>query len=123
MNPWLLASGCMMSLLTLVHIFAGGREIHRPMIGAAWPDPAKAIWSVVWHITTAVLGLGGAALVVASLRPELALTLAALPLALSASAAGLFMVYGLSRLGTLRILPHWIAFAAIALLGLVGLIR
>ena len=111
-----------MLLLTLVHIFPGGREIHRPMVAAHWPEPAKAIWSVVWHIVTAVLLFGGMALVAAALRPELALSLAVVPLALSASAAALFVVYGLSRLGSLLVLPHWIAFSVIALLGLVGLL-
>ncbi len=122
MNLWLLASGTSMLLLNLVHIFAGGREIHLPMVASTWPEPAKAIWSVVWHITTAMMLFGGLALVGAALRPELALPLAALPLALTASAAVLFVVYSLSRLGTLRILPHWIAFLAITVLGLVGLV-
>jgi hypothetical protein len=122
MNVWLLASGTTMLLLNLVHVFLGGREIHRPMVAAHWPEPAKAIWSVVWHITTAMMLFGGLALVAAAVRPELALALAALPLALTASAAVLFVVYGLSRLGTLRVLPHWIAFSGITVLGLVGLI-
>ncbi|MGL4238863.1 hypothetical protein [Tabrizicola sp.] len=122
MNAWLLASGTAMLLLNLVHIFLGGREIHRPMVASHWPEPAKAIWSVVWHITTAMMLFGGLALVAAAFRPELALPLAALPLALSASTAVLFVVYSLSRLGTLRILPHWIAFTVITLLGVAGLI-
>jgi hypothetical protein len=105
MNLWLLAS----DTATLVQIFPGGREIHRPIVAAGWPEPAKAIWSVVWHITTAMMLFGGMAL-------------AALPLALSAASAVLFVVYGLSRLGSPRILPHWIAFSAIALSGAIGLI-
>lgn len=122
MNFWLLASGIAMLLLKLVHIFAGGREIHRPMVAARWPEPAKAIWSVVWHITTALLLFGGLALIAAALRPDLALALAAMPLAITASAAVLFIVYSLARLGSLRILPHWIAFSAITALGVIGLI-
>jgi hypothetical protein len=122
MNLWLLASGVALMLLNLVHIFLGGREIHLPMVNANWPDPAKAIWSVVWHITTAMMLFGGMALVAAAFRPDDALELAALPLALTASAAVLFVVYSLTRLGTLRILPHWIAFSAITLVGIVGLI-
>jgi hypothetical protein len=122
MNLWLLASGIAMLLLNLVHIFAGGREIHRPMVTANWPEPAKAIWSVVWHITTAMMLFGGLALVAAALRPDQALALAALPLTLTAAATILFIVYSLSRLGTLRILPHWIAFSAITTLGVIGLV-
>jgi hypothetical protein len=122
MNLWLLASGIAMLLLNLVHIFAGGREIHRPMVAAHWPEPAKAIWSVVWHITTAMMLFGGLALIAAAFRPDLALAFAALPLALTASATVLFIAYSFSRLGTLRILPHWIAFSAITALGVIGLI-
>ncbi|WP_309667385.1 hypothetical protein [Tabrizicola sp.] len=122
MNFWLLTSGIAMLLLSLVHIFLGGREIHLPMVKANWPDPAKAIWSVVWHITTAMMIFGGLALVAAAARPDLALALAALPLVLSASAAILFVVYSLTRLRTLRILPHWIAFSAITLVGTIGLL-
>lgn len=122
MNAWLLASGTAMLLLNLVHIFLGGREIHLPMVASHWPEPAKAIWSVVWHITTAMMLFGGLALVVAAFRPDLALSLSAVPLALAGSAAVLFVVYGLSRLGTVRILPHWIAFSGITLLGVIGLV-
>ena len=122
MNMWLIASGIALSLLNLVHIFLGGREIHHPMVAADWPEPAKAIWSVVWHITTAMMLFGGLALITAGLRPEQALALAAVPLALTGSAAVLFMVYSLSRLGTLRILPHWAAFGAITVVGFIGLV-
>jgi hypothetical protein len=122
MNLWLLASGIALSLLNLVHIFLGGLEIHRPMVNSHWPDPAKAIWSVVWHLTTAMMLLGGLALIVAALHPDIAMALAALPLALTASAAILFIAYGLSRLGTLLVLPHWIAFSGITLVGIIGLL-
>lgn len=121
MNIWLFASGIAMLLLNLVHIFLGGREIHLPMVASHWPEPAKAIWSVVWHITTAMMLFGGLALVAAAFRPDLALSLAAVPLAFAASAAALFVVYSLSRLGTLRVLPHWIAFSVITALGVIGL--
>jgi hypothetical protein len=122
MNLWLLAAGTSALLLNLVHIFLGGRKIHRPMVAAHWPEPAKAIWSVLWHAMTAVMGFGGLALVAAAFLPTLALALSVLPVALFASAAGLFVIYGLKRLGTLSILPHWAAFAAIAALAVIGLV-
>lgn len=122
MNLWLLCAGIALLLLTLVHIFPGGREIHRPMVATHWPEPAKAIWSVVWHITTAMMFFGGLALIVAGMRPDEALAWAALPLALTGSTAVLFVVYSLSRLGTLRTLPHWAAFGVISVIGIVGLV-
>ncbi len=121
MNTWLLASGVAAVLLDLVHIFPGGREIHRPMVTSAFPDPIKAIWSVVWHAVTAVLAIGGAALIVAAFLPDEALALSVVPIALFLSFAGLFMIYGLKRLRSLRVLPHWLAFLGISVLGLIGL--
>lgn len=121
MNLWLLSAGIAANLLNLVHIFLGGREIHRPMVASHWPEPAKAIWSVCWHAVTAVMAFGGAALIAAAFLPDFALALSILPIALFLTAAGLFVLYGLTRLGTLRILPHWLAFGAISALALVGL--
>lgn len=122
MNPWLLSAGIAALLLDLVHIFPGGREIHRPMVAAHWPEPAKAVWSVVWHAATAIMALGGTALIVAGLLPDQALALAALPLALFLSFTLLFIGYGLKRLGTVLTLPQWLPFLAITLLGTIGLI-
>jgi hypothetical protein len=122
MNAWLLSAGIAALLLDLVHIFPGGREIHRPMVASHWPEPAKAVWSVVWHAVTAVMAFGGLFLIAAAFLPEHALALSLLPIALFLSAAGLFIVYGLKRLGTLRILPQWLAFLVISGLGLVGLV-
>ncbi len=122
MNTWLLTAGIAALLLDLVHIFPGGREIHRPMVASHWPEPAKAVWSVVWHAVTAVMALGGAALIAAAFLPDQALALSVLPIGLFLSAAALFLIYGTMRLGSVRILPQWAAFLAISALGIVGLV-
>lgn len=121
MNPWLTAAGAAALVLDLVHIFPGGREIHRPMVASHWPEPAKAVWSVVWHAATAMMALGGLALIAAGLYPDQALALAALPVALLLSTSVLFLVYGWTRLGTVWVLPHWAAFLGISALALAGL--
>jgi hypothetical protein len=121
MNPWLLASGIASLVLVLVHIFPGGREVHRPMVASDWPEPAKAVWSVVWHAVTAVMALGGLALVAASLLPDHALALAVLPVTVFLAWTGLFLFYGLLRLGSVTILPQWVAFTVISGLALIGL--
>jgi len=122
MNAWLLAAGIAALLLDLVHIFPGGREIHRPMVAAHWPEPAKAVWSVVWHATTAVMAFGGVALIAAAFIPDQALALSVLPIALFLTTAVLFIVYGLIRLGTVRVMLQWTAFMMISALGLIGLV-
>lgn len=121
MNAWLLAAGVAALVLDLVHIFPGGREIHRPMVAAQWPEPAKAVWSVVWHAASAVMALGGLALIAAGLFPDQALVLAALPVALFISTAALFLFYGIKRLGTIWVLPQWVAFLGISALAVTGL--
>lgn len=123
MNPWLLASGLCAILLGLVHIFPGGREFHRPMVASLWPEPAKAAWSVVWHAMSAILLFGGIALIAAARWPEYALALAALPLALFLATAALFVGYGLTRLGSVRILPQWTAFLILSGLCVLGLTK
>ncbi len=91
------------------------------MVAAHWPEPAKAVWSVVWHAVTAVMAFGGLALVGAAFLPDQAYALSILPITLFLAAAALFIFYGLRRLGTLRVLPQWVAFLAISALGLIGL--
>lgn len=91
------------------------------MVASHWPEPAKAVWSVVWHAVTAVMALGGLALIAAAFLPAYALALSILPISLFLTAAGLFIVYGQKRLGTIRVLPQWTAFLVISTLGLIGL--
>jgi hypothetical protein len=122
MNPWLFSAGVAALVLDLIHIFPGGREIHRPMVASRWPEPAKAVWSVVWHAVTAVMAFGGVALIAAAFRPDLALSLSVLPITLFLSAAALFVFYGLKRLGSLWVLPQWLAFSVISALAVVGLV-
>jgi len=122
MNFWLLVSGICAILLCLVHVLPGGREFHRPMVASLLPEPAKAAWSVLWHAMSAILCFGGAGLVAAAFLPNHALSLAVLPITLYLASAVLFIVYGLARLGTLRLLPQWMAFLVISVLGLIGLI-
>ncbi len=121
MNMLLLCAGVAALALDLVHLTLGEREAHRPALASSWPAPAKALYSVLWHAATAVMALGGVALIVAAFRPEQALALAALPIALFLSFAGLFLLYGARRLGTLKTLPQWVAFSAISALALAGL--
>lgn len=91
------------------------------MVTSHWPEPAKAVWSVVWHAATAIMALGGCALIAAALIPKHALALAALPVALFLSAAILFLAYGQKRLGTVWVLPQWVGFLGISALAVAGL--
>lgn len=121
MNILLLCAGLGALGLDLVHLTLGEREAHRPALASAWPAPAKALYSVLWHAATAAMGFGGAALIAAAFLPDQALALTALPVALFLAFAGLFLAYGWRRLGSIRVLPQWIAFLAISVLAIAGL--
>lgn len=123
MNGFLMTAGVAALALDLVHIIYGGREAHQPALASSWPAPAKALYSVLWHAVTAMMAFGGVCLIAASIFPDQALALSALPIALFLSAAGLFLYYGMKRLGTVRILPQWVAFLTISALAVLGLIQ
>lgn len=97
-------------LTTLVHIFLGGPEVHDPLLASNAPDIAKAVGSVVWHATTAILAINGAALFVAVGKPALRQAITALISAQFLAFAGLFIAYGLDRFGSLWPMPQWIVF-------------
>ncbi|WP_435258657.1 hypothetical protein ACSBLW_02460 [Thioclava sp. FR2] len=121
MNGLLLAAGLGALALDVVHVIYGERMAHRPALASSWPAPAKALYSVLWHAATAFMALCGTSLIVAAFLPSHALALSALPVALFLATAGLFLYYGTTRLGSVRILPQWIAFSTISALALAGL--
>jgi hypothetical protein len=122
MNPWLLTAGLAAILLDLIHVTLGERDVHRRMVAADWDREAKAIGSVVWHMATAVMAFGGIALIAAAFLPDHRTALAILPILLFLSTTGLFLGYGLTRLGSPWRLPQGFAFGGIAALAITGLL-
>lgn len=120
-NLWLLASVIALRLLNIVHICPRGRDVHRPTVASTWPAPAKAICSFACQFTAMLMLFAGLALVLAAMFHDRVPELAALPLVLTAWPAILVIFYGLKRRGTLTVLPHWAAFPAITLIGVIGL--
>lgn len=98
---------------TAVHVLLGGPEVHDPLLASNAPDVAKAVGSVVWHAVTAVLVINGAALLAAAFRPALRQGIAGIVSAQFVAFAVLFVVYGLSRFGSLWPMPQWTVFLII----------
>ena len=57
MNYWILATSGLTFLTMGVHVFAGGPEVHKPMLRSELPRGIKAVVSVIWHGITAILGI------------------------------------------------------------------
>jgi predicted anti-sigma-YlaC factor YlaD len=104
-----------------IHVFAGGPEVHDPLLAADLSAVQKAFVSILWHAVTAVLLINSAALLAAALMPRLRAGLTGLVIAQYVAYAGLFVFYDLSRLGTLMALPQWIIFLILVALALPGL--
>ena len=116
---WLAAA--MALLTTLVHTFAGGREVARPLLASnALPPASKWLNYYCWHITTILLAFIAAGYALAAwdagYRP-IALLLTPLCAALSVLSAAVAMKGGIAPLK----LPSTSLFAATAALGAAGL--
>ncbi len=123
MNIWLASAGVASLLTCGIHVVMGEREIHVPMLDSKMHPTIIPVWTVVWHMVSVLLAMNGIWLLLAASDPALALAYASLPIATSVATAGLFLFYGIKRLGNIWMNPQWVLFVAIAGLGLIGLTR
>lgn len=106
--------------LIVVHLTIGERDVARPLLnsGAFAPDVIVVLF-LCWHVVTLVMVSAMAAYVAAAVSPQYE------DFALSAT-----MVIGLLALWSFavvvwkrqrhRVMPQWIAFGVVAILGLAG---
>lgn len=121
-KPLFVAS--ILSLLTCaVHVFLGGPEIHDALMASDAPDYARAVGSVVWHATSAILFINSLALIYGARNRTAARPLVWLVLAHYLAFAGLFLACGVVYFGSVLIMMQWVAFLAISLLALWGIAR
>lgn len=105
-----LAAG-LMALTVLLHVIGGGADVHQPL-RAALPAPELAAYaSVLWHAVTVVLAVLAGGLWVLATRDDPAFE--AVLSGIQIGFAGLFVVYGLTRLGTVMAMPQWMLFLAL----------
>lgn len=111
-------ASALMALTLCVHVFAGGPEVHDPLQTILSDPPLAAIAAVLWHAVTVVLAVLAVGLWRLAQRDDTLLeaVLSSIQLGL----AGLFVFYGLTRLGTLWTMPQWIVFLAIPALTRAG---
>lgn len=119
MNTSMTAAAGLMATTCLVHVFAGGPEIHHPIQDSDLPVELRAISAVIWHAVTLILAAFSAVLFWLAIRDNAAL--AYLTIVVQLGFAGLFLFYGLTMLGSPWSMPQWIAFLLIPALTLLGM--
>ena len=105
-----LASGLML-LTFFLHVCSGGPEVHAPLQAALSNKGLAAYAAVLWHAVSVVLAVLAAGLWILAQRNDPALE--AILSAIQLGFAGLFVFYGLTRLGSLQPMPQWIIFLVI----------
>ena len=120
MNTPLLCAAVLCALACIVHLFYGGVRIHRPLQQSNASRLARAMASVVWHAATAMMMLNAAALAYAANGGAESGPMVLLIAAQSLAGAALSFFYGISRFGSVFVMPHWVAFLAITMLALWG---
>jgi len=123
MNRYLITAGAFAGALTLIHIIGGGIDVHTPLLQTQANTELAAYISILWHGVTASLFVIAASLIFSGVHTRNGAAVAVVAISLCIAFAGLFLVYGLSRLGTIWLMPQWIAFLAIATVSLIGLIK
>jgi hypothetical protein len=121
MNIPLISAAILSALAGAVHVFYGGVKIHRPLLQSNASRLVRAVGSVVWHAMTALMLLNAIALLYASSQSAVSTPLVILIIAQYLAAAALFITYGISRFGSLLVLPHWLGFLAMAVLAFWGI--
>ncbi len=123
MNKWILAAGSLSVLTLAVHVFAGGPEVHDPMLAlaGAFPDVLKTFISLMWHAITITLAIDSAALLLATRYSPSQKALVWFVCCQYGAFAALFVFYGAFHLGSLLLMPQWIVFLLISGLALAGL--
>ncbi len=121
MNYWLLGAGVLSGITFAAHIFGGGPEILVPLQNGDMAAVPKAIWTVVWHGVSATILIGTVGLIFAAIKPGRMSGMVWCICAQYTAFTALFIVYGLTKLQSLWIMPQWIAFSLIVALALAGM--
>ena len=120
MNRWIFAAGVLSSVTFAVHVFAGGPDVHEPLLATGLSALLKTYISTLWHGVTAVLLINSAALFAAVFHRHLERPLVWAVILQYMAYAILFLGYGLTYLGTVWTTPQWVVFLAISMLGVTG---
>lgn len=120
-NKTIATAGILSVLLTAIHIFGGGADVHAPILASELDPLMKGYSSVLWHGVTASLALCSGILLLAAKREGERELLTWIVIIQFAAFAAIFAYYGISRFGTLFLMPQWIAFLIIIAVSYFGI--
>ena len=120
-NKTIAISGVLSLALTALHVFGGGPDVHVPLLESDASNVLKGFVSVIWHGVTATLILCSVMLLIAAQNEKFRTILTGLVTAHYLAFAGLFLFYGITRLGTVFLMLPWIGFVVVATVALIGL--
>ncbi len=119
MIAYLMASAALMYLI-FVHLTVGETEVVKPLLTSrAFKEDVICILFLCWHLVTLVMALAAAGYVAAAISDALREYALAGTILIAMLALWCFVVVVWKRQRH-RDMPQWIAFAAVALLGLGG---
>ena len=121
MNRPLFVASCLSFFTFGVHVFLGGPEIHEPLLASNASELVRAVGSVIWHAISAILFLNSLALLYAMRNAATCKPLVLLVAAQYLAFVVLFTGYGMSRFGSIFVMPQWTGFLAMAFLALWGI--
>ncbi len=120
MSKSILLAAVISTITIGLHVYGGGEEVHQPILDANLTTILKAYTSILWHAVTVVLAINSAGLILLAFKPIQFKSLGVLISLQYFAFAGLFIFYGISKLGTLFLMPQWIIFISLAALILFG---
>lgn len=118
-----IVAGILSLATAALHVFGGGPEFHDPMLQSGAVTPLKAMFSILWHVATAMFVLNGAALLLVSRSAPVARLLGTLIFAQYTAFAILFLWYGYFYFGSIWPLSQWLIFVTINVVIAFGLIN
>ena len=120
-NKTIATAGILSAILTAIHIFGGGADVHAPILSSQLDPLLKGYSSVLWHGITASLAICSVILLLAAKRQNERELLTWIVIAQFVAFALIFAFYGITRFGTLFLMPQWIAFLIIIGVSLGGI--
>ena len=120
-NKTIATAGILSAILTAIHIFGGGADVHAPILSSQLDPLLKGYSSVLWHGITASLAICSVILLLAAKRQNERELLTWIVIVQFAAFALIFAFYGITRFGTLFLMPQWIAFLIIIGVSLGGI--
>ena len=122
-NKTIAVAGVLSFGLFALHVTGGGQSALFPALESDASDLVKAFIAVSFHGVTVNLIICSFMLMMAARSETHRTVLTSLVIADYLAFAGLFLFYGITRLGTVFLMIPWIIFLLIAVVSAIGLFR